>query len=166
MEMMHSVILGFGSNLGSSVNIIENALKELDKNQCKVLLKSSYYQSEAWGYESQNFFINSCAIIKTAKHPIELLDTLKSIEIKLGRTIKSQKNEYSDRTIDIDILFFDNLVLEKNDLIIPHPRLIERNFVLLPLMEIAQDYIHPILKLTVNQLLSNTKDNNNVRLIE
>lgn len=166
MEVKHSVILGFGSNLGHSIELIEQALAEIEQLDCTIISKSSYYESEPWGYQSEHNFINSCVKIITTLTPEKLLLELKSIENQLGRTIKSNSINYSDRTIDIDILFFDTLVLENDQLVIPHPRLAERNFVLIPLQEISQDYIHPILKLTVNQLLSNSKDKNVVRLIK
>lgn len=165
MEVNHSVILGFGSNLGNSIQIINDAYLALENIGCTILEKSSFYESAPWGFESEHNFINSCILLQTKLDASELLLKLKTIENQLGRTSKSISETYSDRTIDIDILFFDNLVIENDQLVIPHPRLAERNFVLFPLQEIAQNYIHPKLKLTVDQLLYNTKDKNAIRLV-
>jgi len=116
-----------------------------------VLKPSSIYETEPWGFTNKNNFLNQVLLVETSLNPYELLKVLKAIETKLGRIRKTQR--YSPRCIDIDILFYNDEVYFSDDLVIPHPRLHDRMFTLVPLNEIAPDYLHPILKKTIRELV-------------
>lgn len=150
---MAIVHLCLGSNLGNRENYFKKAMNEIENRIGPIVALSSLYETEAWGYDSDNKFLNGCIAVNTALSPKDTLSQLKDIETLQGR-LKTAKNDYSDRVIDIDIIFFDDLVLEIPGLTIPHPKMQQRLFVLNPLFEIAPDYIHPVLKKTVRTLLS------------
>lgn len=150
---MAIVHLCLGSNLGNREDYFRKAMNEIENRIGPIVALSSLYETDAWGYDSDNKFLNACITANTALSPKDCLFQLKDIEILLGRLITA-KNDYSDRVIDIDIIFYDDLVLETHELTIPHPKMQERLFVLNPLFEIAPDYIHPVLKKTVKTLLS------------
>jgi len=152
---MSTVYLGLGSNVGDKEENIQRAV-ELIKEKCEVSKQSSLYETEPVGYDNQDWFLNSAMKVKTILAPKELLAFLQSIE-QIGGRVKTFKN--GPRVIDLDILFYDNQIIKENDLIVPHPRLHERLFVLEPLYEICPDYIHPIFKKSVKELyLSITKE--------
>ncbi|MBN1633609.1 MAG: 2-amino-4-hydroxy-6-hydroxymethyldihydropteridine diphosphokinase [Ignavibacteria bacterium] len=147
---MHRVFLGLGSNIGNRLNYISNAVSEIKNNGKNSLIKlSSLYETEPWGKKQQNLFINIVIEISTSLSPDELLLLIKDTEKKLGRAVRSK---WSEREIDVDILFYDDLVIKKKGLEIPHPEIQNRNFVLIPLNEIAPDFIHPILKKKISVL--------------
>lgn len=145
---MADAFIGIGSNIGDKEGNIRNAIK-LMKGKCKVLKTSSLYETEPVGYKWQDWFFNCAVEIETKLNPNELLEFLQSIERKLGR-IKTIKN--GPRTIDLDILFYDDLIINEKNLTIPHPRLHGRLFVLEPLKEIAPELVHPVFKKRVNEL--------------
>ncbi len=158
--------LSLGSNIGDCLKNIETAIELLNSTNTKVIQISSFYESEAWGFKSENSFLNCCVSISTTLSPRELLVQTKEIEQHIGRREKSNNKDYVDRLIDIDIIFFANKIYKSDELIIPHPHFHERNFVLLPLSEIAPNFINPSNKLTVAQLLINSKDNNNILVVK
>lgn len=158
--------LSLGSNIGDCIKNIETAIELLNSANTKVIQLSSFYKSEAWGFESKNSFINCCVSITTTLSPMELLVQTQIIEKEIGRTEKSNRKEYTDRIIDIDLIFFGDKTYKSIDLMIPHPHFHERNFVLLPLYEIAPNFLNPMNKLTVAQQLINSKDNNNIVLVK
>ena len=156
-----AIYLGIGSNLGNKKRNIENAKLNLLKNNISILESSSYYESLSWPNQKNPKFLNIVIKIKTNFTPLELIRKCKEIEIKLGRK-KMPKN--SPRVCDIDIIDFKNQKMKK-DLILPHPRMHIRNFVLLPLFEINKDWKHPVLKLNIKKLISSLS-NSDIRSIK
>ena len=145
----NSVYLGIGSNLGNKKNNIEKAKFELIQNNIKILAISNYYESLSWPNPINPKFINIVLKISTNLKPVDLLKICKKIEINLGRK-KSTKN--SPRECDIDIIDYNHKKLMIN-IILPHPRMHRRNFVLLPLFEINKDWIHPVTKNHIKKLI-------------
>lgn len=147
---MPSVYLLFGSNVGNRVTNIRQAILTFVGEEFKLLQVSHFYETEAWGNEFQPLFLNVCAKYKTDKSPEEVLRLCKEIEIKIGRL---NRGKWQEREIDIDILYYGKRTVTNEDLVIPHPLLIKRNFALLPLKEIAPRKKDPTLHLTSAQLL-------------
>ncbi len=158
-------VIAIGSNLGNRVDNVFNAINLLNNASIKVLKISKLYETEPWGFESENWFLNAACLVNTSLSPFELLLSLQNIEKNLGRTQKTITS-YSSRTIDLDIIFYENLIINTHKLIIPHPRLHLRNFVLYPLNDIVPDWQHPVLKLTVKQLLKKSKDNSKIYIYD
>jgi len=153
--MGHIVYIGIGSNLGDKVSQCEKAISEiLTIDRHKLLAKSSLFKAEPVGYTSQDWFVNAVLKIETDLGAPKLLRELKSIESHLGRT---ETFRWGPRMIDLDILFFDDIEIHTEELQIPHPRIQERQFVLVPLAEIDQNFIHPVLKKTIRELLNDSK---------
>src|SRR3972149_8625517 len=150
---MPIAFIGIGSNLG---NRIENCVKGVEEISTfsKIIVVSSFYETEPVDKEDQPDFINCMIKIETAHSPFELLTILNYCENKIGR---KQVEKWGPRIIDLDIIFYDDLIIETNDLTIPHPRAHLRRFVLEPLSEIAPDFIHPVLKISVSKLLDELK---------
>jgi 2-amino-4-hydroxy-6-hydroxymethyldihydropteridine diphosphokinase len=144
----HTVYLALGTNLGDRHENLRQAVASLTP-QLEIRAKSHIYETDPWGYEDQPKFLNMAVKGQTYLEPEPLLKHLKRLEIALGRQVTIPNGP---RSIDIDILFFDDLVLSTPILTIPHPRLHERGFVLLPLMDIAPDLIHPLLKKNIKEL--------------
>ena len=158
--MGHIAYIGIGSNIGDKVNQCKKAIFEVLKvDRHKLLAKSSLYKTKPIGYTSQDWFINGVIKIETDLEPLDLLQILKAIEVQLGRT---ETFRWGPRTIDLDILLFDDKEIETEELQIPHPHLHERQFVLLPMAEIDHHLIHPVLKKTVGELLENIKEDQEV----
>jgi len=148
--------LSLGSNLGDKLNNLQQAIVELTKNEIEVVSISKIYQSAAWGFESDDF-LNACIGVKTKKTAEELLQLILQTETKLGRLRKQEKG-YSARSIDIDIVYFGEKIINTIDLIIPHPHLQDRQFVLRPLTDIAPQFYHPVLKKDCRNLMQECKD--------
>ncbi|MGL6179449.1 MAG: 2-amino-4-hydroxy-6-hydroxymethyldihydropteridine diphosphokinase [Tannerellaceae bacterium] len=157
--MQHTVYLSLGTNIGDRQRNIMQAINLLNERVGTVATLSSFLETEPWGFESANAFINIALAIKTDLTPTQLLKATQAIEKELGRTAKSTGNGYADRIIDIDILLYDDLILSQEDLKIPHPLMQERLFVLTPLAEIAPQLVHPILKTTIKNLETRLNDN-------
>ncbi|MFQ5432813.1 MAG: 2-amino-4-hydroxy-6-hydroxymethyldihydropteridine diphosphokinase [Nitrospinota bacterium] len=142
--------LSLGSNVGDRVKTIERAARELDAlGEIQLCRLSGFYHTEPVGMESEAWFINCAAQITTTLSPLELLDRLEELESSMGRKNKGHRE---DRTLDIDILLYDDMIVSFPRLVIPHREMANRRFVLEPLREIAPDIIHPLLRKTTGQL--------------
>ena len=159
---MQRVFIGIGSNLGDTIGNCKIALDEIG-NFAEIVRISSLYETEPVGNEDQPNFINSVVEINTDLSPHGLLTHLKSIEDKLGR-VRGEK--WGPRVIDLDIIFYDDLVIKDDDLIIPHPRAHLRRFVLEPICEIAPEFIHPELEISILELLEKLGDSKVVIKLE
>jgi 2-amino-4-hydroxy-6-hydroxymethyldihydropteridine diphosphokinase len=135
-DKFHQVYLGLGSNLGDSRENILSAYQEIEKLIGSIVRRSAFYVSEPWGFESPNPFTNTVILVHTLLQPHDVLRVTQQIERQLGRTEKSVDGIYHDRTIDIDILLYDDLQIDEPDLKIPHPLMKQRLFVMTPLSEI------------------------------
>ena len=162
---MGRLILLLGGNQGDMADTINKALSLLEMHVGEVVETSAMYESEPWGFESESSFLNQVAELDTMLLPEEVLMQTQSIEKFLGRKQKST-NGYSSRPIDIDILFFDDLAISLPELTIPHPRLQERMFTLLPLSEKWEELQHPVLNKSVKQMLKECTDKGWVRKAE
>jgi 2-amino-4-hydroxy-6-hydroxymethyldihydropteridine diphosphokinase len=147
--MVHTVYLALGTNLGDRESNLEAALDALS-SQIRLLAESPIYQTAPWGYEDQPDFLNQVIRAETTLSPRELLTFVKRVEEQVGR---EPSFRYGPRKIDVDILFYEDWIVEEDDLIIPHPRLHQRAFVLVPLADLAPELCHPKLKRTVSDLL-------------
>lgn len=162
---MNLAYLLLGSDLGDREDYLDRAREMIAASAGNIIAKSSVYESEPWGFESEKLFLNQALLIQTPRSPVALLNVLKSIEHSLGRT-RPAGQAYASRTIDIDILFFNDRIVRLRSLEIPHPRIGDRLFTLLPLDEIARELVHPLLRKTVGQLRKECADTGNVRLFE
>ena len=154
--MMAKVYIILGGNLGDRMKNLELARNLIGDKIGPVVSCSSIYETEPWGFVSEKLFINQAVEIDTVLTPLEILQCIKMIEEELGRTRGVER--YMERTIDIDILFYDYIVTETQELTIPHPEMAKRRFVLEPLAEIAPEMIHPVLKKLVKELLVECTD--------
>lgn len=149
---MSLVYLGLGTNLGDKPMHLHAAVQALTLEVGSVLAVSAFYNSKPWGYVTENEFLNAVVLVETNLPPFGLLAKVQQIERDMGRNPKSGV-QYEDRPIDIDILLFDNLILHHPTLTIPHALLAKRDFVLLPLSELAPDLVHPVLGKTIRELI-------------
>lgn len=153
---MNNVFLGLGSNIGDRKRYLKEAIEEIKKiPDTKVIKLSGIYETEPWGFKEQAEYLNAVIEIETDIHYPELLKEVKDIEIRLGR---DKTDKWKSRKIDIDILFYGDLVYEDEKLHIPHKHIEDRNFVLVPLNEIEPDFVHPVTKKKISEILENSKD--------
>ena len=160
---MNKVYFLIGGNLGNKKALLNKALKNIAKNVGKIIAQSSLYETAPWGFVHESAFLNQAVLVETDYNPMEVLVKILAIELSMGR--KRDDIKWKERTIDIDILFFNDITIEKENLRIPHPHLQERKFALIPLNEIAPELIHPQFKKTVSCLLSECKDKLEVKCI-
>jgi len=158
--MGHIAYIGIGSNIGDKLKNCEKAISEILKaDRHKLLAKSSLFKTQPIGYTSQDWFVNGVIKIETDLEAHELLRTLKTIESQLGR---AETLRWGPRTMDLDVLFFDDIEIHTEELQIPHPLIQNRQFVLVPLAEIDRNLIHPVLKKTIQELLTNLNEDQGV----
>ncbi|MDR1761935.1 MAG: 2-amino-4-hydroxy-6-hydroxymethyldihydropteridine diphosphokinase [Bacteroidales bacterium] len=155
--MIHTVVLLLGANLGNEEAIFARVRSLCKQRIGAISAQSAMYTSKAWGFEHENVFYNQALVIHTQKNAHETLSECLAIETELGRT-RTQQNGYEARVIDIDILYFNNEVIETATLHIPHPLLHMRRFALVPLCEIIPDFVHPVLHKTQRELLHTTNN--------
>lgn len=152
---MAIVYLSLGSNLGDRVGYLQQATSLLSAvPDIRIVATSSFYESEPWQMDSENWFVNAIVQISTFLTPEELLKECQRIETQLGRGERHRQvgGSYTDRTIDIDILFYDNRIINTPDLTIPHRFFHKRAFLMVPMLEIAQDFVHPLFQKTIEKL--------------
>jgi len=159
--MLNIAYLQLGSNLGNRLQHIEHAKMAIIKDVGIILKSSAIYETAAWGLTVQPDFLNSVIQISTRFDPFTLLDNLLHIETNLGRV---RKEKWAPRTIDIDILFYNHLIIKCTELEIPHPFVHLRKFVLIPLTELNGDLVHPVLNLTISEILHQCSDESHVTL--
>ncbi len=157
------VLLGLGSNMGDRLSYLSYALNQLNTEVGRVTAKSSVWETEPWGFEAEEQFLNMAVELATTMDPFTLLGVIKSMEARLGRT-RIKGPGYRSRVIDIDILLWGDKVISGPGLQIPHPRIAERRFVLVPLCEIAPYNIHPVRGRSLIELLGECDDKSEVRL--
>lgn len=160
---MNVAYLCLGGNIGNRETSIQLAISEINKIIGQVVSASHIYQTEAWGVVNQQAYLNICIKVYTEINSSELILKLLDIEKNLGRE-RNSNEIYASRTIDIDILFFNNEIVSNQTLTIPHPRLHLRKFVLIPLCEIIPNYLHPILNKSILNLLNECDDDLDVTL--
>lgn len=142
---MSNVYLGLGTNLGDKVANLRAAVSQIEEKIGKVVSLSSFYETAPWGFASEHTFLNAAACVDTSLSPLEVLRCTQEIERRLGRTEKSEGGVYHDRIIDIDLLLYNKVIMHTPELILPHPLMTERDFVMKPLVEIAPEVVHPVL---------------------
>lgn len=147
------VYLGLGTNLGDKEQNLRRAVQRIEERIGKVVSLSAFYDTAPWGFSSENTFLNAAACVETALQPLSVLHLTQEIEREMGRTSKSVDGAYSDRVIDIDLLLYDDRVIDVPELKLPHPLMHRRRFVMEPLAEIAPELVHPVLKKKMRELL-------------
>jgi|AOAMet1_04_M0_20_1038515.scaffolds.fasta_scaffold00911_2 deoxyguanosine kinase len=163
MKIQRLTYLSLGSNQGRKLKNLQKAIYEIAESIGAIHKISSVYKTDSWGFKGDDFY-NICIAVSTYLPPEELLKNILNIETKLGRK-REQNNKYTNRKIDIDILLFDDEIVFSKNIIIPHPRMLDRKFVLVPLAEIAGNTLHPIEKKTLNICLNNTIDTSEIHKI-
>lgn len=161
--MNHICYISIGSNLGNRMQNCSHAMSQLN-HFATIINVSSFYETEPWGYNDKNYYINAVIKIHTDLMPHDLLNKLKAIEMSMGRKQKEVNTIYQARIIDLDILFFDNSTVDDVNLVIPHPKLIDRKYVLQPFAEIDPFFICPVNKMKIIEILNNCQDKNRVNL--
>lgn len=165
---MVDLYIGLGSNLGDRKSVLLQAVEILEKRIGALKSLSAFYETEPWGFVSENPFLNAVAVLQTSLSPEEVLGVTQQVERELGRQQKSICGRYKDRTIDIDILLYGNLIIEEDycwpengktvHLSVPHPLMHERRFVMEPLVEVAAQKVHPVLGNTFQDILAHLKE--------
>lgn len=164
MDTIKKLILHIGSNKGKRFENLQKSLEYIEENIGSIVNTSKVYETEPWGFESDTMFLNQVVVVETKLQPMQVLERIKKIEKLMGRD--SSDKRYSSRIIDIDILFYENDIFSNEQLVIPHPLLHLRKFVLVPLAEILPDWVHPCMDMTVKELLDECTDDSIVRLYD
>jgi len=153
---MNLIYLSLGSNLGDRETHLNEAKKLIQARIAALEEVSGIYESGAWGYSSENLYYNCCVSLRTSLPPLRLMDTILEIEQEMGR--QRRGTGYSDRVIDIDLLFYGDRKLDHSRLVVPHPAIGDRRFVLIPMAEIAPGLIHPVHGKTMAEMLRSCPD--------
>lgn len=159
--MKNKVYLLIGGNLGDRFALLNRAKKSIEENIGELVKESSIYETAPWGFESEQDFLNQVLIVFTKLTPVEVLEKCQIIENELGR--KRQSEQYASRTMDIDILFYNDQIVNETNLTIPHEHLHKRRFTLEPLVELSPDLVHPIINKTLKEILLNCTDESEVK---
>lgn len=159
------VIIGLGSNLNDRFAALSHALTLLKEEAGDIVAASSVWETEPWGFDADDQFLNMIVVLETGKQPRQLMQLFRSLEGRMGRK-RSGGGRYESRIIDIDILLWQERVISMPGLEVPHPKLADRRFVLEPLYEVAPDAVHPVTGLTVKEMLAQCDDRSDVRLCE
>ena len=163
MENCHIL---FGSNMGDKNEIFAQACLLINNRCGRIVAVSSAYESEPWGFEAEEWFLNRLIIVETEQEPDEMMRRLLEIEKELGRVRQPETKGYTSRTADLDILYFGDRVMVTESLAVPHPRLHQRRFALVPLCELVPDFVHPVFHLTQTELLERCPDDSVVRKLD
>jgi len=161
---MHKVFIGLGGNIGDKQKNYTRVRPLISERLGKILNESSIYETPPWGFHSEFQFWNQVMYIETKLEAEELLWHIKEIEAMFGRNVE-ENSTYDNREMDIDILYFDDIYFDSIDLVIPHTKIHERLFVLVPLVEIAPDFKHPLLRMSNLTLLENCRDKSIIRKV-
>jgi 2-amino-4-hydroxy-6-hydroxymethyldihydropteridine diphosphokinase len=153
---MDRVYILLGSNLGDRKKMLDECMRQIEKDIGTILIRSSVYETEPWGEPDQPWYLNQAIGLDISLEPLALLEKLQQIEIQLGRERKGK--QWQPRTIDIDIVLYNDMVLETRQLTIPHPWLHRRRFALVPLAEIAGEEMHPVFRRTISDLVRHCDD--------
>jgi len=162
---METLVLLLGSNMGNKAQNINDAIQLIEKNIGKIDQKSSVYETEPWGNSDQDSFYNQAVLLHSSIAPNELLQKCQAIELQLGRD-RTKEQKWLSRTIDIDILIYGNQIIKTPNLKVPHPELPNRNFALIPLMELLPEFEHPELKKPIDELYFESLDELEVLKLE
>ncbi|HHD11421.1 MAG TPA: 2-amino-4-hydroxy-6-hydroxymethyldihydropteridine diphosphokinase [Deltaproteobacteria bacterium] len=161
--MPQRVLISIGSNLTRRIRRCKDAIEKLGEEEgIEVVRCSSFYETSPWGRKGQPDFINAAAQLETELAPFELLGVLKNIEVELGR---EEGERWGPRVIDLDIILWEDKIIDNRELKIPHPQMHRRKFVLIPLCEIAPEWVHPVMGKTVKELLKECDDTEEVRKV-
>lgn len=158
---LHEVYISLGSNIGDKKSNLQKAIA-LISIKCEVVAQSSLYETAPWGNINQDNFVNQVIYLKTLYSPKNLMTFLLAVESEMGRI---REDKWGPRTIDLDILFYDDVIIDEEKLKVPHPQISARKFILTPMAELSQSLIHPVLNKTINSLLAECSDNSEVKLI-
>lgn len=164
MQILRTTYLSLGSNQGNKLENLQEAINSIAENIGTVSKISAIYKTAAWGFESDDFY-NCCIKVSTSLNPETLLIKIHEVERSLGR-IRTKEQEYKARTIDIDVLLFEDEIIFSKDLIVPHKNMLDRKFVMVPLAEIAPNLIHPIEKQRIQICLTNCNDTGEIEQLE
>jgi 2-amino-4-hydroxy-6-hydroxymethyldihydropteridine diphosphokinase len=166
-----NVIVGLGSNMGDRIVFLAQALVLIEKEAGHIVASSSVWETEPWGFDADELFLNMVIVLETSMEPLKLIQLFRSVEGRMGRPPaaggqpgRRGMGKYESRIIDIDILFWEDRVISLPGLEVPHPKIADRRFVLAPLCEVAPGAVHPVTGLTAAEMLDMCEDSSDVRL--
>ncbi len=162
---MEEVVLSLGSNMGDRAANLSGALRRLEESGLERVVVSQVYETEPWGFSAETSFYNMVAVYRTLLEPASLMELISGIEASMGRVRSFGAEGYESRVIDIDILFYGDRFINEGGLVIPHPRISERRFVLEPLAELMPGRIHPVEGKSIQTMLSDCSDEMHVKII-